>query len=550
MQIKDLSKSFGTQDIFRNINLNIKDNEKVGIIGENGAGKTTFFKIILGQIDSDEGSIKFSGNKRISWLPQVINEEVPSMNISVLDFLLEGRPLKLINEKLQKAYEEVAIETNEDKQKLIFNKIDKLQQQLEYWNYYSSDSELLKIVSGMNIEDEILEKKLSELSGGQKSKIAFAKLLYSKPEIILLDEPTNHLDIETKQFVIDFLKNYNGSIYVISHDIDFLNQVTTKTLFLDKRTKKMELYDGNYDYFTKVHKAKEESLIKEAEIQQKEIDKLENFINKYQSASGKRKRMAQDREKKLEKILENKIDIAPKEKEVHIDMNMERISSNIPIKVENISFKYDKNNDKNIIDNLSFEINRGEKFLIVGENGVGKSTLLKLIVGQLTQDSGNIYIGNKTDIGYYAQEHELLNNDNSIIDNFKDINISLRKLRSMLGRFLFYGDDVYKKVAILSPGERSRVALAKLSLKGANVLILDEPTNHLDPKTQEIIANTFKTFEGTMLVVSHNPNFVDNLGIERTLILPDGKISYYDRKTVEHYHEINSKKLCYDIKNN
>ncbi len=540
MQIKDLSLSFGVQDIFNDINLTIGSNEKVGIVGVNGAGKTTFFKVIMGMIQPDSGKIILENNSRIGLLPQVINDEVPSMDISVFDFLLSGRPIEKLSDELQKTYEEISEESDEKKQQFLFKKVDKLQQRLEYWDYYSAESILLKIIDGMDISMEMLDKKLSDLSGGQKSKVAFAKLLYSKPEIILLDEPTNHLDKKTKEFVISYLKGYRGSVYVISHDIDFLNQVTTKTLFLDKRTKKMELYDGNYSNFQRVHDEREKVLLKQAEIQEKEIERLQATVDKYATASGKKKKMAQDREKKLEKLKANKIEIPPQQKKAKIKMDMERESSDIPLKIKNLSFRYDKNSNKNIIDNLSLDIYKGEKFLIVGENGAGKSTLLKLIIGQLTADSGEIDLGNKTDIGYYAQEHELLDNNKTILENFSDINISQRTLRSVLGRFLFYGDDVFKKIGVLSPGERSRVALAKLSLKGANLLILDEPTNHLDPETQLIIAETFKTFKGTMLVVSHNPDFVDNLGIERTLILPSGKISYYNREIVEHYQELNS----------
>ncbi len=540
MQIKDLSLSFGVQDIFNDINLTIGSNEKVGIVGVNGAGKTTFFKVIMGMIQPDSGKIILENNSRIGLLPQVINDEVPSMDISVFDFLLSGRPIEKLSDELQKTYEEISKESDEKKQQFLFKKVDKLQQRLEYWDYYSAESILLKIIDGMDISMEMLDKKLSDLSGGQKSKVAFAKLLYSKPEIILLDEPTNHLDKKTKEFVISYLKGYRGSVYVISHDIDFLNQVTTKTLFLDKRTKKMELYDGNYSDFQRVHDEREKVLLKQAEIQEKEIERLQATVDKYATASGKKKKMAQDREKKLEKLKANKIEVPPQQKKAKIKMDMERESSDIPLKIKNLSFRYDKNSNKNIIDNLSLDIYKGEKFLIVGENGAGKSTLLKLIIGQLTADSGEIDLGNKTDIGYYAQEHELLDNNKTILENFSDINISQRTLRSVLGRFLFYGDDVFKKIGVLSPGERSRVALAKLSLKGANLLILDEPTNHLDPETQLIIAETFKTFKGTMLVVSHNPDFVDNLGIERTLILPSGKISYYNREIVEHYQELNS----------
>ena len=540
MQIKNLSMSFGNYELFKNVNLYIDDNQKIGVVGVNGAGKTTFFKIIMGKIEPDAGKV-ILGNRRVSLLPQVLSDDNFSMDISVFDFLLSGRPIDKINDELQWQYEKVSKELDENKQQKIFNKIEKLQKKLDYWEFLSAESTLLKIIDGMKIDDGLLDKKLSELSGGQKSKIAFARLLYSKPEIILLDEPTNHLDKDTKDYVINYLKNYRGSVFVISHDIDFLNEVTTMTLFLNKGKKTFELYEGNYDRFKKLNDEQEKALEQQIKKEQMEEDKLKAFINKYASSSGKRKKMVQDREKKLEKLNKNKTINVFLEKQAKMEIVMNRESSKIPLKVNHLCFKYDQNDEKNLINNLSFSLYRGEKFLIVGKNGVGKSTLLKLIIGKLKPNSGDIDIGKKTDIGYYAQEHELLDSKKSIIDNFAEINISQAKLRSVLGRFLFYGDDVFKKVGVLSPGERSRVALAKLSLSGANFLILDEPTNHLDPKTQAIIAETFKEFPGTMLVVSHNLEFVDNLGIERTLVLPDGKISYYDRQVLEYYSELNKK---------
>lgn len=540
MQLINLSMSFGDEELFENVNLQISDNEKVGVVGVNGAGKTTFFKLIMGIEEADSGKIVL-GNNRVSWLPQVLDDSVSSLDISVFDFLLSGRPIERLNRELQDNYEKLSLEKDENKQKKIFNIIDNLQKKLDYWECYTAENVLLKIIDGMNIDDSMLEKKLSELSGGQKSKVAFARLLYSKPEIILLDEPTNHLDKDTKDYVINYLKNYKGSVFVISHDTDFLNKVTSMTLFLDKRRKTFELYNGNYDRFKELYAQLEKNIQLQVEKTQKEEERLKSFIDKYANSSGKRKRMVQDREKKLEKLLKNKIDINPVLKTTKFDITINRESTTIPLKVQNVSFKYNDYDKKYIINNLSFNLLKGEKFLIVGKNGVGKSTLLKLIVGVLKPNSGEIVIGNKTDIGYYAQEHELLDNNKSIIDNFAEVNISQSKLRSVLGRFLFSGDDVFKKVGILSPGERSRVALAKLSLSGANFLILDEPTNHLDPETQTIIADTFKNFPGTMLVVSHNPEFVDNLGIERTLILPDGIISYYDRSLPEYFYKLNTK---------
>ena len=534
--------SFGTQELFSNVNIYIEEGQKVGVVGLNGAGKTTFFKILMGKEIPDSGKIILKNNARIEWLPQVIDDDLTTDDITVFEYLLSARPIDKLNKELSFCYEELAGQCDEVKQKRLFNKITHIQNMLDYWDQYNAENILLKIINGMNINGELLDKKINELSGGQKSKIAFAKLLYSKPEIILLDEPTNHLDKETKDYVIDYLKSYKGSVYIISHDVDLLNRITNKTLFLDKTRKTFELYDGNYDRFLKLYSEYEKALLRQVKIQEQEEEKLREIINKYANSSGKRKRMAQDREKKLEKLLENKIDVSKKEKGVKMELPIRRESSKMPLRLENVSFSY-KNNDKNekpLIDNLSFSLNRGERFLIVGKNGVGKSTLLKLIVGKLKPDLGEIIIGDKTDIGYYAQEHELLNYSKNILENFHDVNIPDYRLRSILANFLFTDDDVFKKIKILSPGERSRVALAKLVLSGSNFLVLDEPTNHLDPQTQRVIASTFKEFKGTMLVVSHSIDFVNNLGIDRILVMPDGKILNFDENILEHYSEINN----------
>ena len=528
MQFKNLTMSFGDQTIFENVNLSIPDNVKIGVVGVNGAGKTTLFKLLMGLEFADTGKIITKNGYRIDWLPQVISDDVDNMNIEVLEYLMQARPIEKINIELQTLYDSLANTNNNQNE--IFNKIEKIQKQLDYWDSYNAENTLFKIIDGVKLGDDILLKKLNELSGGQKSKVAFVKLLYSNPEIVLLDEPTNHLDEDSKKYIINYLKNYKGTVLIISHDADFLDKVTTKTLFLDKRTKSFSLYDGNYSYFKRVQKQSDENLLRQAQIQQQEEEKLREIINKYSSASGNRKRMAQDREKKLEKLLSNKIEVLSPNKKVKFNLGIDRESSAIPLKIENLCFKYDKDSLQNIINNLNFELHRGEKFLIVGENGVGKSTLLKLIAGLLIADKGNIKIGNKTDLGYYAQELELLDNTKTILENFRDVNYSQKQLRKILARFLFMGNDVYKNVGILSPGEKSRVALAKLSMSGANLLLLDEPTNHLDPETQYLIAEVFKDYQGTMIVVSHNPDFVDNLGIERILILPTGEISYYNRE--------------------
>lgn len=542
MNIKNLSLSFGFETIFENITIQLPEMKKIGIVGSNGAGKTTFFKLLLKQIEPDQGTITFYKKTRISWLPQVITDEVPETEMSVFDYLLTGRPIQKLENQITKLYEEMASIQEEKEINKKLKKVENLQSELEYFEPYRAEEELLKLIAGMNIEDTLLDLPLSRLSGGQKSKIAFLRLLYSKPEMILLDEPTNHLDQSTKDFVIDYLKNYDGSVLIISHDTAFLNQIVSHILYLDKRTHQMELFSGNYEQFERIRKERELRLEKEAIKEKKEREHLQRIIDKYIHGNEKKAKIAKDRQKKLARLEENAVVIEKKQKTARIDLHQGRESTSFPLKIENLNFKYDKKAKRNLLYKINLEIPRGERFLIVGENGVGKSTLLKLIVGALTPDSGSIILGPKTDIGYYAQEHELLNLDQNLIENLQEFNLTENESRGVLGKFLFQGDELYKKASVLSPGERSRLALAKLTLQKANLLILDEPTNHLDPETQKIIAKNLKTFQGTIILVSHNPEFVDSLGVERTLILPEGRLDYYKRELVQKYYNLNKEK--------
>lgn len=533
MKIENLCMSFGTQTIFDNISFQINNNDKVGIIGVNGAGKSTLFNILLGNITPDAGNITLNSKIKLGYLPQVIMDDASNEEETVFEYLLEGRPIKELKEELNSLYEIIARTQDEYELKKYYKKINCVSELLEYYDEYNAESSLLKIISGMNIDDNLLDLKLKNISGGQKSKVAFARLLYSNPEIMLLDEPTNHLDLDTKDYIINYLKNYHGIILVISHDIEFLNEVTKKTLYVDKIKHNVEMYNGNYEKYIKIKN--ERDLAKKGlyERQQKEEEKLKCIISKYIRGNEKKANIAKDRIKKLEKLESEKVELEKKNKYAKFNMKINRPSYSIPIKCNNLTFGYDEENL--LYENLNFDLSRGEKLLVVGENGIGKTTLLRLIMGYLKPLEGNIEITEKTDIAYYAQEHEILEPNKTILENFANFGLADYEIRRMLGSFLFSGDDIFKKVEVLSPGERSRVALAKISLTGANTLLLDEPTNHLDPMTQLIISDTFKNYEGTMLVVSHNLDFVDNLNINRMLLLPSGRITYYDRDIVMHY---------------
>ena len=533
MKIENLCMSFGTQTIFDNISFQINNNDKVGIIGVNGAGKSTLFNILLGNITPDAGNITLNSKIKLGYLPQVIMDDASNEEETVFEYLLEGRPIKELKEELNSLYEIIARTQDEYEVKKYYKKINRVSELLEYYDEYNAEGSLLKIISGMNIDDNLLDLKLKNISGGQKSKVAFARLLYSNPEIMLLDEPTNHLDLDTKDYIINYLKNYHGIILVISHDIEFLNEVTQKTLYVDKIKHNVEMYNGNYEKYIKIKNERDLAKKRLYERQQKEEEKLKGIIAKYIRGNEKKANIAKDRIKKLEKLESEKVELEKKNKYTKFNMKINRPSYSVPIKCNNLTFGYDEENL--LYENLNFDLSRGEKLLVVGENGIGKTTLLRLIMGYLKPLEGNIEITEKTDIAYYAQEHEILEPNKTILENFANFGLADYEIRRMLGSFLFSGDDIFKKVEVLSPGERSRVALAKISLTGANTLLLDEPTNHLDPMTQLIISDRFKNYEGTMLVVSHNLDFVDNLNINRMLLLPSGRITYYDRDIVMHY---------------
>ena len=532
-----INLAFGTEVIYEDADFYIDTHDKVGIVGENGAGKTTLFHVLLHEQELDSGTIS-TGNSRIGYLPQEITIEDESR--TVLEYLKRGRPINKLEAELNVIYKKLE-SAGTAEHAMLFKQMEKLQSHLESYDYYEADSILLHIIDRMGISSGLLDMPLNRLSGGQKSQIAFGRVLYSKSDILLLDEPTNHLDAAAREFVIEFLKGYQGMVLIISHDVSFLNQIVNKILFIHKATHKISVYEGNYDTYKKKY-ALEQRLREQAIAQEeKEIRELEEFVRRANQASRTNhalKRMGQERALRLEKKRSMKQTRDRIYKRVKMDLRPMREGGGIPLEVKHLSFHYP--NQSLLYRDLSFQIHEKERFLIVGENGAGKSTLLKLIMGIHSPDTGSIHVHPKTDVAYYAQELEQIDLQKTILENAWTDGYTEKQLRSVLSNFLFYADDIHKKAEILSPGEKARIALCNVLLQRANLLILDEPTNHLDPETQSIIGGNFHLFEGTIMVVSHNPWFVEQIGVNRVLILPSGRIVDYSRELLEYYYGLNS----------
>ena len=544
MKAQHLSLAYGTKVIYDDCGFHFETGDKVGIVGVNGAGKTTLFHAILGEQKLDDGTFDIP-SLRLGYLPQEIKIATEHDNVTVWEYVAAARPVDQTQEQLNQAYEQLAKYPASEK---IMSHITELQDLIDSYDVANMDNELLRILEKMGLQD-LVDSKMKQLSGGQKSKVAFARVLFENAGLLLLDEPTNHLDMSTKQFVANYLRNYHGTVMIISHDVEFLDTITNKTLFVNKTTHKMKVYHGNYSEFRRQYAEELTEQDRRVTEQEREIKRIQEFVERARAA--KRSNTALIRQGKVrEKVLDRKLAELEVREQVYqkVELNIAptKPSGKVPLEVQNLTFHYP--NKPVLYEKLSFMLTRGEKFLVVGENGIGKSTLLKLIIGELQPDAGSIIFSQNTTIAYYAQEFEILDEHETILDNVKTYDFTETEIRSVLANFLFHDDDVYKKVGVLSPGEKARVALCKILTKRANLIILDEPTNHFDPETQKIIGENFKDYPGTIIVVSHSPSFVEQIGITRMLILPthapdqpaQAIIKNYSRELLEYYYYLNS----------
>jgi ATP-binding cassette, subfamily F, member 3 len=507
LQVNQLSKYFAADLILSNIKFEIQTNDRVALVGRNGAGKSTLLKIIAGYESHDGGEIIRPKGTMIGYLAQNTGLEseksIWDEMLGVFDHLHSmEKDLRLLEERMS----DPGILSNESEYDRVLKEYDLLQVQFKEKGGYQYEADIRSVLHGLNFHSFDYSTKISTLSGGQKTRLALAKLLLTRPDILILDEPTNHLDIDTLSWLEQYLQGYSGAILIVSHDRYFLDKVVNQVYEISRH--QLTKFPGNYSSYLEQKAANYERDLKLFEKQQDEINKLQDFIQRNLARASTTKR-AQSRRKQLEKI--DRMD-RPKgdEKSASFSFQIERQSGNDVLKVDTLAVGYQ---NEAVSENISFNLSRGDSTALVGPNGVGKSTLLKTIVEKLPSISGNIQYGSNVSIGYYDQEQAELSSNKKVLNELWDEYPlkSEKEIRTVLGNFLFSGDDVLKIVSTLSGGEKARLALAKLMLQNSNFLILDEPTNHLDLDSKEVLENALIDYPGTILFVSHDRYFINRI---------------------------------------
>ena len=530
LSCNNISKSFGTDVIIKSCSFNIEDHEKAAIVGINGAGKSTLLKIITGIEPADTGLVTLAKDKTLGYLSQqqnlnsdnTIYDELLSVKQYILDMEAQLRSI----ENQMKSADDTALET-------LMKKYSDLNHEFELNNGYAYKSEITGVLKGLGFAEEDFTLNVNTLSGGQKTRVALGRLLLSKPDIILLDEPTNHLDMESISWLENYLLNYSGAVLIVAHDRYFLDKIVSKIIELDNGN--ATVFSGNYTDYASKKAILRNMQLKEYLNQQREIKHQEEVITKLKQFNREKSiKRAESREKMLNKMeFVDKPEILNDKMDIKLEPNV--ISGNDVLTVDNLTKGFD---GTVLFDNICFQIKRGERVALIGSNGTGKTTILKLINGIIPADSGSIYLGAKVNIGYYDQEHHVLDPDKTIFDEIRDAypDLNNTQIRSTLAAFLFTNEDVFKYIKDLSGGERGRVSLAKLMLSNANFLILDEPTNHLDITSKEILENALNSYTGTVLFVSHDRYFINSTATRiielanKTVVNYIGNYDYYLEK--------------------
>ena len=516
----NISKSFGSNEIIKDANFLVNEHEKVAIVGVNGAGKTTLLKILTGEEHADSGNVILAKDAKLGYLRQINNVD---STLSIIDELYTVIEHILNMEKRMLEMQEQMQHLSGEALEELYSSYTALTHSYELMDGYAAKSKVIGILKGLGFDENDFDRKINTLSGGQKTRVFLAKLLLEEPDIILLDEPTNHLDLRSIEWLESYLLNYKGAVIIVSHDRYFLDKIVSKVI--DIENAEVQMYSGNYSDFSAKKQMLLDAKMKEYLNQQQEIKHQEAVITKLKQFNREKSiKRAESRQKQLEKI--ERVE-APKThiENMRLSLDISKESGKDVLTVHDLSKSFD---EKHLFSNINFEIKRGERVAIIGDNGTGKTTLLKIINGLLAPDTGEVIYGSNVSIAYYDQEHQVLHMDKTLFDEISDTypEMNNTQIRNILAAFLFTGEDVYKKIGDLSGGERGRVSLVKLMLSKANFLLLDEPTNHLDILSKDVLESALNSFPGTICYVSHDRYFI-NKTATRILDLTGNRLLNY-----------------------
>ena len=516
----NISKSFGSNEIIKDANFLVNEHEKVAIVGINGAGKTTLLKILTGEERADSGNVILAKDAKLGYLRQINNVD---STLSIIDELYTVIEHILNMEKRMLEMQEQMQHLSGEELEALYSSYTALTHSYELMDGYAAKSKVIGILKGLGFDENDFERKINTLSGGQKTRVFLAKLLLEEPDIILLDEPTNHLDLRSIEWLESYLLNYKGAVIIVSHDRYFLDKIVSKVI--DIENAEVQMYSGNYSDFSAKKQMLLDAKMKEYLNQQQEIKHQEAVITKLKQFNREKSiKRAESRQKQLEKIDRVEAPVTNIEN-MKLSLDISKESGKDVLTIHDLSKSFD---EKHLFSNINFEIKRGERVAIIGDNGTGKTTLLKIINGLLSPDTGEVIYGSNVSIAYYDQEHQVLHMDKTLFDEISDTypEMNNTQIRNILAAFLFTGEDVFKKIGDLSGGERGRVSLVKLMLSKANFLLLDEPTNHLDILSKDVLESALNSFPGTICYVSHDRYFI-NKTATRILDLTGNRLLNY-----------------------
>ncbi len=520
ISIQDIQKSFGTHEVLRGVSFSLQKGEKMGLVGVNGCGKTTLMRIITGEVEPDGGLIHKNRDLRIGYLAQIDDIALTDTVWGALLRVFE--PVIAMEKRLHELEKQMEENIDPDAALRLTNDYQRLLERFNEAEGYAYEGEMLGVLNGLGLKPEMHQRLVGTLSGGERTRLSLAKLLLQKPDIILMDEPTNHLDLEAIEWLQDYLTEYKGSLLLISHDRYFLDHVCTSMgEILGGR---MIKFTGNYTEYMRKRTAEFETRMKAYNLQQKEIEREKAIIERYRSFNREKSiRAAESRQKRLDKI--ERLEKPVEENHVRFSFDVRRRSGEEAMEVKGLSKTFD---GQTVFENVNFKLRTGDRVALIGPNGVGKSTLFKILMNQITPDRGSVKYGTNIDVGYYDQHQQNLNPNNTVLDEVWNTFPSMEqsKVRGALGLFLFSGDDVFDTIQSLSGGERGRVALTKLMLKKDNLLLLDEPTNHLDMDSREVLEDALEDFPGTILAISHDRYFINRFAYRVMVMSSEGMTEY------------------------